>query len=125
MADNVVKDVVESQGLSLSKPYGVTLIACNHTNGVIDQIIPITEYAATADEQVYKYQWLCDAVIQALNGKNEAGTGGALREMGEGFQLLYEATGGDMEKMMEEYTKARKAAGQGKPVLPPPTAGKK
>jgi len=116
-----VEDILKSEGLVDAKPYGVTAIICNHTNGVVDQKITITEGAASAPEQVFKYQWICDAVISALNGNNEEGTGGVFREMGENFQEVMdqaiESGAIDIDDggiAMREFNKAR-GRGQGKP----------
>jgi len=109
------KDILASQGLSMDKPFGVTMLVCDHSYGVVDQVISVTEGAATADEMVFKYQWLCDAIMESLNGKNESGSGGVFREMGEMFQKAYDENKGDLGKTLEAFTAAKKKQGQGKP----------
>lgn len=115
-----VEEVLATQGLRTSKPYGVTVIICDHSNGVVDGIIPITEYSNSAPENVHKYQIIADAVIEALNGGNEEGSGGVIREMGEEFQAAVDemVANGDMEidpagQMMRRYLKENNR-GQGK-----------
>lgn len=108
-----IAEAVASQGLTTDNPYGITVIVCNHTNGVIDQLDSVTEYAKTAQEQVFKFQWIADEVIAALNGSNEAGSGGALRSMGEMFQAAM-ADPATAANPMEAFMEAAKAHGQGR-----------
>lgn len=110
----VVKAALAEAGLKVGKRYGVTVIVCDHSDGVIDQIIPITEFSETAPENVFKYQWIADAIVEAMNGNNESGSGGVLREMGEMFQAAAFAAGGNVEKAMEGFIAAAAAHGQGK-----------
>ena len=63
---------------------------------------------------MFKYQWISDTIIEALNGKNEVGSGGAFREMGEMFQAAAAASGGDVGKAMAGFGAAAAKHGQGK-----------
>jgi len=85
---------------SAGKPHGTTIIAVSWSYGVPDNQIMYTEYASEAQEYVYKQQITWDAVLQSLNGKNEAESGGVIREMGEDFQDSMVAAGGDLAKAM-------------------------
>jgi len=82
------------------KPHGTTIVAVSWSYGIPDNQIMYTEYAHDAQEYVYKQQITWDAVLQSLNGKNEADSGGVIREMGEDFQASMIASGGDLAKAM-------------------------
>ena len=100
---------------SSGKPHGTTIIAVSWSYGVPDNQIMYTEYAGDAQEYVYKQQITWDAVLQSLNGKNEADSGGVIREMGEDFQLSMNAAGGDLAKAMTTNAAwKKKDAKQGK-----------
>ena len=113
--DNSITQELAAQGIQDTKPCGVVVMVAEYTNGVIDQKIVVNEKSENSEENVYKYQWISDAVVEALNGKNEAGSGGVFREMGEGFLAVMDEAGGDWEVAKEIYKEARKAGGQGKP----------
>ena len=85
---------------SSGKPHGTTVIAVSWSYGVPDNQIMYTEYASDAQEYEFKQQITWDAVLQSLNGKNEADSGGVIREMGEDFQDSMNAAGGDLAKAM-------------------------
>lgn len=114
MSDPVMNQVFAALGLK-TKPFGITIAVIEHSNGVVDQVIPLTEYSGSGPENVFKYQWLSDVILQALNGKNEAGSGGAFRQMGEQYQAIAAASGGDEAKADKLYAEACAAQGQGKP----------
>jgi len=98
------------------KPHGTTIVAVSWTAGVPDNQLMFTEYASSADEYVFEQQWIWDSIMSGLNGGNEAGTGGALREMGEIFQESYDKNKGDLTKTMQDFAAVKKTQGQGKPA---------
>jgi len=108
-----IDSAMDALGLTM-KPYGITILVLEHSEGKVDQMINMTEYASSAAENVFKYQWISDAIIEALNGKNEAGSGGAFREMGEMFQAAFAQSGGDAAQAMAGFGAAAAAHGQGK-----------
>lgn len=108
-----IDSAMDALGLTM-KPYGITILVLEHSEGKVDQMINMTEYSHTAQENVFKYQWLSDAIVEALNGKNEVGSGGALHEMGEMFQAAAAASGGDLGKAMAGFGAAAAKHGQGK-----------
>ena len=97
------------------KPHGTTIVAVSWSYGIPDNQVMYTEYAHDGQEYVYKQQITWDAVLQSLNGKNEADSGGVIREMGEDFQASMIASGGDLAKAMTTGAPwKQKGAKQGK-----------
>jgi hypothetical protein len=113
MGVDEIDKALAAVGLKM-KPYGITVLVFEHSEGAVDQFVAFNEYSHTAQENVFKYQIISDAIIEALNGKNEVGSGGVVREMGEMFQAAAAAAGGDVAKAMEGFGAAAAAHGQGK-----------
>jgi hypothetical protein len=113
MGTDEIDKVLGSIGLNM-KPYGITVLVFEHSEGLVDQFVAFNEYSLTAPENVFKYQMISDAIIEALNGKNEVGSGGVVREMGEMFQAAAAAAGGDVKKAMAGFGAAALKHGQGK-----------
>ena len=90
-----IDDVVAGLGLS-RKDHGVTTICLDHSFGVVNGMVVHHEDASTPEELTYKYQTICDAVIEALNGDNTEG--GAVRQMGDDFLGAMEIAGGSLEE---------------------------
>ena len=114
MEDTITEELAQ-MGIADTQPCGVIIFVAEYTDGVIDQKIILDEKSEDSEQNVFKYQWISDALLQALNGDNSVGSGGALREMGEGFQALMEEAGGDKEVAKQLFRENRKAHGQGKP----------
>jgi len=113
--ENEIFKAIAELAAGAGKPHGTTIVAVSWTGGVPDNQVMFTEYASTPDEYVFEQQWIWDSVLGGLNGGNEAGSGGALREMGEIFQESYDKNKGDLVKTMSDFAGHKKKQGQGKP----------
>lgn len=106
---DIAKLAYEEEG----KPFGVTIVAVSWTNGVPDNKILYTEGATFPEEYVDKQQAIWDAVLWSLNGDNESGSGGVIRQMGEEFQQIVAESGGDMEQAVAKAKEKWAKGGQG------------
>ena len=82
------------------KDHQVTVTIKSTSFGVDNSVLENTEYAMDAEELVYKHYTIADAVLTALTGDN-AGEGGAIREMSEQFLDVMAESGGDLGKALE------------------------
>jgi len=97
------------------KEHKVSITISSESFGIVNQSITVTEYAATPEELVYKHQSIGDAVITALNGKNEDGSGGVVRGMSELFLDTMADAGGDLTKALDEQPWRKRNKGKDQP----------
>ena len=83
------------------KDHKVTVTIKSTSFGVDNSVLENVEYAASAEELVHKHYTITDAVLTALTGDN-AGEGGAIREMSDQFLDVMAESGGDLGKALDK-----------------------
>jgi len=85
----------------VAKDHKVTITITSSSFGTINSELTNTEYAMTAEELVYKHYVIADTVLAALTGNN-AGQGGAIREMSDQFLDVMAESEGDLGKALKK-----------------------